>query len=55
MNDYDLAELEAAHLLSSLRDDYLAQAKRLSCVLRLAFIVVVLEFLVIVVGAIFAF
>jgi len=53
MNDYDLAELEAERLLSSLRGDSVAQAERLCCVLRLACIIVVLELLVIVVGAIF--
>ena len=54
MNDYDLAELQAERLLSSLRSDNVAQAERLCCVLRLACIIIVLELLVIIVGAIFA-
>jgi hypothetical protein len=54
MNDYDLAELEAERLLSSLRGENLARIKRLCRVLRLACLVAAFEFLVIVVGAIFA-
>ena len=55
MNEYELAELEAQRLLSSLRCDGLARSKRLTQALRLVCLVAGIEFVVIVLGAILVF
>jgi hypothetical protein len=55
MNEYELAELEAQRLLSSLRGDGLKRINRLSRALRLVCLVAGIEFVVIVLGAIFVF
>lgn len=55
MNEYELAEQQAQRLLSSLQADGVARIKRLSRALRLVCLVAVVEFLVIVAGAICSF
>lgn len=54
MIDYELAELEAEHLLQSLRVDGRVRSGRRHCALRLACLVAAFEFLVIVIGAVYA-
>ena len=55
MIDYECAELEAERLLLSLRGDGRARGVRRHCALRFACLIAAIEFLVIVIGVVFAF